>query len=101
MLKWKKDAYHDYLLCQLLPQFRCVGGVYLSSSMSYIKTTWAARPFGWVFTLSITAHDYSCRAPKLFAKSAQVHVRHAETECRRHNEFIKNFKAEDLEYNKD
>ena len=37
------------------------------------------------------------RAPELFAKSANVYVRHAEAECAAHYEFIKNFKLEDLE----
>jgi len=37
------------------------------------------------------------RSPELFAKSANVYVRHAEAECAAHYEFIKNFKLEDLE----
>ncbi|MBP5388205.1 MAG: hypothetical protein J6Y97_12575, partial [Prevotella sp.] len=35
--------------------------------------------------------------PELFTKSAQVYVRHAEAECNGHYNFIKNFKAENLE----
>ena len=35
-------------------------------------------------------------APQLFAKSAQVYVRHAEEEVVGHNAYVKSFKAEDL-----
>ncbi len=35
-------------------------------------------------------------APQLFAKSAQVYVRHAEEEVVGHNAYVKNFTAEDL-----
>ena len=51
--------------------------------------------------MSLLILDDATRAPELFAKSANVYVRHAEAECRGHYEFIKNFKAEDLEYYKD
>jgi hypothetical protein len=37
------------------------------------------------------------RAPELFAKSANVYVRHAEAECAAHFAFVKNYKAEDLD----
>ncbi len=50
--------------------------------------------------MSLLILDDATRAPELFAKSAQVYVRHAEAECRGHYEFIKNFKTEDLEYYK-
>ena len=47
--------------------------------------------------MSLLILDDATRAPELFAKSAQVYVRHAEAECNGHYTFIKNFKAEDLE----
>ena len=37
------------------------------------------------------------RAPELFAKSAQVYVRHAEADCAGHFAFVKNYKADDLD----
>ena len=51
--------------------------------------------------MSLLILDDATRAPELFTKSANVYVRHAEAECHGHYEFIKNFKAEDLEYYKD
>ena len=47
--------------------------------------------------MSLLILDDATRAPELFAKSAQVYVRHAEAECNGHYTFIKNFKVEDLE----
>ena len=47
--------------------------------------------------MSLLILDDATRAPELFAKSAQVYVRHAEAECNGHYTFIKNFKAEDLD----
>ncbi len=47
--------------------------------------------------MSLLILDDATRAPELFAKSAQVYVRHAEAECCSHYSFIKQFKAEDLE----
>ena len=48
--------------------------------------------------MSLLILDDATRAPELFAKSANVYVRHAEAECAAHYTFIKNFKAEEAEY---
>ena len=47
--------------------------------------------------MSLLILDDASRAPELFAKSANVYVRHAEAECAAHYAFIKNFKADDLD----
>ena len=48
--------------------------------------------------MSLLILDDATRAPELFAKSAQVYVRHAEAECNGHYAYIKNFNSEDLEH---
>ena len=48
--------------------------------------------------MSLLILDDATRAPELFAKSANVYVRHAEAECRGHHAYIKNLKADDLEH---
>ncbi|MBR6182010.1 MAG: acyl-CoA dehydrogenase family protein [Prevotella sp.] len=48
--------------------------------------------------MSLLILDDATRAPELFAKSANVYVRHAEAECRGHHAYIKNLKASDLEH---
>ena len=47
--------------------------------------------------MSLLILDDASRAPELFAKSANVYVRHAEAECAAHYAFIKNFKADNLD----
>ena len=47
--------------------------------------------------MSLLILDDATRAPELFERSANVYVRHAEAECAAHYEFIKNFKADDLD----
>jgi len=47
--------------------------------------------------MSLLILDDATRAPELFAKSAQVYVRHAESDVNGHAAYIKAFKAEDLE----
>jgi len=48
--------------------------------------------------MSLLILDDATRAPELFAKSAQVYIRHAEAECNGHYAYIKNFNSEDLEH---
>ena len=48
--------------------------------------------------MSLLILDDATRAPELFAKSAQVYVRHAEAECNGHYAYIKNFNSEDLQH---
>jgi len=48
--------------------------------------------------MSLLILDDATRAPELFAKSANVYVRHAEAECSGHYDFIKQLKKEDIEY---
>lgn len=50
--------------------------------------------------LSLLILDDATRAPELFAKSANVYVRHAEAEVNGHYGFIKNFREEDIEFYK-
>ena len=50
--------------------------------------------------MSLLILDDATRAPELFSKSANVYVRHAEAEVNAHHSFIKNFRAEDIEYYK-
>jgi alkylation response protein AidB-like acyl-CoA dehydrogenase len=47
--------------------------------------------------MSLLILDDATRAPEMFAKSAQVYVRHAEADVNGHAAYIKAFKAEDLE----
>ena len=47
--------------------------------------------------MSLLILDDATKAPKLFAKSANVYVRMAEEEVLGHSSYIQNFKAEDLE----
>ena len=47
--------------------------------------------------MSLLILDDATRAPELFERSANIYVRHAEAECAAHYEFIKNFKADDLD----
>ena len=47
--------------------------------------------------MSLLILNDATRAPEMFAKSANVYVRHAEAECSAHYEFIKNFNTEDLD----
>lgn len=47
--------------------------------------------------MSLLILDDATRAPELFAKSAQVYVRHAEADVNGHAAYIKAFKAEELE----
>ncbi len=47
--------------------------------------------------MSLLILDDATRAPELFAKSANVYVRHAEAECCGHYDFVKNLKVEDLD----
>ena len=48
--------------------------------------------------MSLLIIEDATRAPELFSKSANVYVRHAETECEGHYSFIKNFKKEDIAF---
>lgn len=48
--------------------------------------------------MSLLILDDATRAPELFTKSANVYVRHAEAEVNAHHSFIKNFRAEDIEF---
>lgn len=48
--------------------------------------------------MSLLILDDATRAPELFAKSANVYVRHAEAEVIGHYGFIKNFRPEDIDY---
>ncbi|MGN1264106.1 MAG: acyl-CoA dehydrogenase family protein [Prevotella sp.] len=48
--------------------------------------------------MSLLILDDATRAPELFAKSANVYVRHAEAEVNGHYSFIKSFRKEDLDY---
>jgi len=48
--------------------------------------------------MSLLILDDATRAPELFSKSANVYVRMAETEVSAHAAFIRNFRAEDLEF---
>lgn len=50
--------------------------------------------------MSLLILDDATRAPELFTKSANVYVRHAEAEVNGHYGFIKNFRAEDIEFYK-
>ncbi|MFA4181315.1 MULTISPECIES: acyl-CoA dehydrogenase family protein [Bacteroidales] len=50
--------------------------------------------------MSLLILDDATRAPELFAKSANVYVRHAEAEVNGHYGFIKNFREEDIEFYK-
>ncbi len=50
--------------------------------------------------MSLLILDDATRAPELFAKSANVYVRHAEAEVNAHHSFIKNFRAEDIKFYK-
>lgn len=47
--------------------------------------------------MSLLILDDATKAPEMFAKSANVHVRMAEEEVLGHSAYIQNFKAEDLE----
>ena len=47
--------------------------------------------------MSLLILDDATRAPEMFAKSAQVYVRHAEADVNGHAAYIKAFKAEELE----
>lgn len=46
--------------------------------------------------MSLLIIDDASKAPELFAKSANVYVRHAEAEVAGHAQYVMNFKAEDL-----
>ncbi len=48
--------------------------------------------------MSLLITEDATRAPELFAKSANVYVRHAEEEVLGHYNFIKNFNADDLAF---
>lgn len=48
--------------------------------------------------MSLLILDDATVSPELFAKSANVYVRHAEAEVNGHFEYVQNFKAEDLEF---
>jgi len=48
--------------------------------------------------MSLLILDDASKAPELFAKSANVYVRNAESEIEGHYEFVKNIKVEDLEF---
>jgi len=50
--------------------------------------------------MSLLILDDATRARELFAKSANVYVRHAEAEVNGHYGFIKNFREEDIEFYK-
>ena len=47
--------------------------------------------------MSLLILDDATRSPELFAKSANVYVRHAEAECCGHYVFVKHLKKEDIE----
>ena len=49
-----------------------------------------------VIVMSLLLLDDASKAPELFAKSAEVYVRHAEAEVSAHSAYVMNFKAEDL-----
>ena len=49
-----------------------------------------------VLVISLLLLDDATKAPELFAKSAEVYVRHAEAEVSAHSAYVMNFKAEDL-----
>ena len=49
-----------------------------------------------VLVMSLLLLDDASKAPELFAKSAEVYVRHAEAEVSAHSAYVMNFKAEDL-----
>ena len=49
-----------------------------------------------VMVMSLLLLDDATKAPELFAKSAEVYVRHAEAEVSAHSAYVMNFKAEDL-----
>ncbi|MBR6264586.1 MAG: acyl-CoA dehydrogenase family protein [Prevotella sp.] len=83
----------------LVPQYEEVLGE-IKAENNQEKTDFVARRFYEMtadIIMSLLIIDDATRAPELFAKSAQVYVRHAEAECCGHYHFIKNFKAEDLE----
>ena len=83
----------------LVPQYEEVLGE-IKAENNQEKTDFVARRFYEMtadIIMSLLIIDDATRAPELFAKSAQVYVRHAEAECYGHYHFIKNFKAEDLE----
>lgn len=48
--------------------------------------------------MSLLILDDATRAPELFAKSANVYVRHAEAEVNGHYGFVKSFRPEDIEF---
>ncbi len=83
----------------LVPQYEEVLGE-VKTENNQEKTDFVARRLYEMtadIIMSLLIIDDATRAPELFAKSAQVYVRHAEAECCGHYHFIKNFKAEDLE----
>ena len=83
----------------LVPQYEEVLGE-IKAENNQEKTDFVARRLYEMtadIIMSLLIIDDATRAPELFAKSAQVYVRHAEAECCGHYHFIKNFKAEDLE----
>ena len=83
----------------LVPQYEEVLGE-VKAENNQEKTDFVARRLYEMtadIIMSLLIIDDATRAPELFAKSAQVYVRHAEAECCGHYHFIKNFKAEDLE----
>ncbi len=83
----------------LVPQYEEVLGE-IKAKNNQEKTDFVARRLYEMtadIIMSLLIIDDATRAPELFAKSAQVYVRHAEAECCGHYHFIKNFKAEDLE----
>ena len=83
----------------LVPQYEEVLGE-IKAENNQEKTDFVARRLYEMtadIIMSLLIIDDATRAPELFAKSAQVYVRHAEAECCGHYHFIKNFKTEDLE----
>ena len=83
----------------LVPQYEEVLGE-IKAENNQEKTDFVARRLYEMtadIIMSLLIIDDATRAPELFAKSAQVYVRHAEAECCGHYHFIKIFKAEDLE----
>ncbi len=83
----------------LVPQYEEVLGE-IKAENNQEKTDFVARRLYEMtadIIMSLLIIDDATRAPELFAKSAQVYVRHAEAECCGHYHFIKNFKVEDLE----
>ena len=85
---------------KLTDRFEEATNIVTSNSDKEVHDFLARRLYEMTGTLvmSLLLLDDASRAPELFEKSLNVYVRMIEAESTGHYEFIKNFKAEDLEH---